>query len=150
MLQRIGRYEILERIAAGGQGTVYRARDTTLDRVVAIKIINRPVADDPQYLEALQREARLAAGLDHPNITTVYDFRVEDGIAYIVMEYVPDVLDRHIRGGRRIPWQRATEIAIQIARALQHAHDNGVVHRDIKPQNILLREEALLPYQTSA
>ena len=150
MLQRIGRYEILERIAAGGQGTVYRARDTTLDRVVAIKIINRPVADDPQYLEALQREARLAAGLDHPNITTVYDFQVEDGIAYIVMEYVPDVLDRHIRGGRRIPWQRATEIAIQIARALQHAHDNGVVHRDIKPQNILLREEALLPYQTSA
>ncbi|MDP6495285.1 MAG: hypothetical protein QGI09_07690, partial [Dehalococcoidia bacterium] len=68
MLQRLGRYELLERIAAGGQGTVYRARDTTLDRVVAVKVINQPVTDDPQYLEALQREARLAAGLDHPNI----------------------------------------------------------------------------------
>ncbi len=139
--ERTGRYELLERIAAGGQGTVYRARDTTLDRIVAVKVINQPVTDDPQYLEALQREARLAAGLDHPNITTVHDFQVEDGTPYIVMEYVPDALDRHIQGGRRIPWQRATEIAIQIARALQHAHDKGVVHRDIKPQNILLRED---------
>ena len=76
MLQRIGRYEILERIAAGGQGTIYRARDTTLDRIVAVKVINQPVADDPQYQEALQREARIAAGLDYPNITTVYDFQV--------------------------------------------------------------------------
>ena len=130
MLQRIGRYEILERIAAGGQGTVYRARDTDLDRVVAVKVINQPVADDPQYLEALQREARLAGGLDHPNITTVHDFQVEGDTAYIVMEYVPDALDRHLQGGSRIPWQRAAEIAVQIARALQHAHDNGVVHRD--------------------
>ena len=141
MLQRIGRYEILERIATGGQGTVYRARDTVLDRIVAVKVINQSIADDPAYLEALQREARLAAGLDHPFITTVYDFQVEDGTPYIVMEYVPDALDRHMQDGRRLPWQRATEIAVQIARALQHAHDNGVVHRDIKPQNILLRED---------
>ena len=141
MLQRIGRYEILERIAAGGQGTVYRARDTVLDRVVAVKIINQPVTDDPEYLEALQREARLAARLDHPNVTTVYDFQVEDGTAYIVMEYVPEALDRHIRQGQPLPYQRAVEIAIQVARGLQHAHDNGVVHRDIKPQNILLTED---------
>ena len=111
MLQRIGRYEILERIAAGGQGTVYRARDTVLDRVIAVKVINQPVADDPEYLEALQREARLAAGLDHPNITTVYDFRVEDGTAYIVMDYVPDSLDKHIRAGQPLPYQRAVQIA---------------------------------------
>ena len=76
MLQRIGRYEVLERIASGGQGTVYRARDTVLDRVVAVKVINQSIADDHAYLEALQREARLAAGLDHPFITTVYDFNV--------------------------------------------------------------------------
>jgi len=139
MLQRIGRYEILERIASGGQGTVYRARDTVLDRVVAVKVINQSISDDPAYLEALQTEARLAAGLDHPFITTVYDFQVEDGTPYIVMEYIPDALDRHLQDGRRLPWQRAAEIAIQIARALQHAHDNGVVHRDIKPQNILFR-----------
>ena len=137
MLQRIGRYEILDRVASGGQGTVYRARDTVLDRIVAVKVINQSIADDPAYLEALQREARLAAGLDHPFITTVYDFQVEDGTPYIVMEYVPDALDRHMQDGRRLPWQRATEIAVQIARALQHAHDTGVVHRDSKPQNIL-------------
>ena len=92
MLQRIGRYEILDRIAAGGQSTVYRARDTVLDRVVAVKVINQPVTDDPQYLEALQRETRLASSLDHPNITTVYDFQVEGDTAYIVMEYIPDSL----------------------------------------------------------
>ena len=141
MLQRIGRYEILERIGRGGQGTVYRARDTTLDRVVAVKVIDQPVTDDPGYQEALQREARLAAGLTHPNIVTVHDFQVEDGNAYIVMEYAPDALDRHLQGGTRLPWQRAVEIAIQVAQGLQHAHDNGVVHRDIKPPNILLTED---------
>ena len=90
MLERIGRYEILDRVASGGQGTVYRARDTVLDRVVALKVINQLVADDLAYVEALQREARLAARLSHPNITTVYDFQIEDGIPYIVMEFVPD------------------------------------------------------------
>ena len=108
---------------------------------MAVKIINQPVADDPQYLEALQREARLAAGLDHPNVTTVYDFQVEDGTAYIVIEYVPDALDRHTWGSRSIPWQRAAEIALQVTRALQHAHGKGAVHQDIKPQNVLLRED---------
>ena len=103
MLQRIGRYEILARIAAGGQGTVSRARDTVLDRVVAVKVINQSIEDDPAYLEALQREARLAAGLDHPHITTVYDFQVEDGTPYIVMEYVPDALDRHLQNGSSPP-----------------------------------------------
>jgi len=140
MIEQIGRYEILDRVAAGGQGTVYRARDTVLDRIVAVKVINQPVADDPVYLEALQREARLAARLDHPNITRVHDFQVEDGIPYIVMEFVPDALDRQLRGNERLPWRRAVEVALQVSRALQHAHDQGVVHRDIKPQNILLRE----------
>jgi serine/threonine protein kinase len=144
MLQRIGRYENLEWIATGGQGTVYRAWDPALDRVVAVKVINQSIKEDPDYLEALRREARLAAGLDHPFIITVYDFQVEDGIPYIVMEYVPDALDRHLQDGRRLPWERATEIVVQIARALQHAHNNGVVHRDIKPQNILLREDGVV------
>ena len=140
MLERIGRYEILERVASGGQGTVYRARDTVLDRVVAVKVINQNTEDDPAYLEALQREARLAARLDHPNITRVHDFQVEDGVPYIVMEFIPDALDRQLRGNERLPWRRAVEIGLQTSRALQHAHDQGVVHRDIKPQNILLRE----------
>ena len=98
------------------------------------------MANDPAYLQALKQEARLAGRLDHPNITTVYDFQVEDGAAFIVIEYVPDALDKHISQGRRLPWRRAVEIALQVARDLDQAHQNGVVHRDIKPQNILLRE----------
>ena len=141
MLQRIGRYEILERIGRGGQGTVYRARDTTLDRVVAVKVIDQPVTDDPAYLEALRREARLAAGLTHPNIVTVHDFQIEDDIAYIVMEFLPDSLDKNIRPGQPIPYQRAVEIAIQVSRGLAYAHTQGVVHRDIKPGNILLTSD---------
>jgi serine/threonine-protein kinase len=81
MLQRIGKYEILERVGRGGQGTVYRARDTGLDRIVAIKVLDQSVADDPGYLDALRREAQLAASLDHPNIVTVYALEVEGDIA---------------------------------------------------------------------
>ena len=141
MQQRLGRYELVERIASGGQGTVWHARDPNLDRIVAIKVLNQPVADDPRYLESLQREARLAAWLIHPNITAVHDFQVEGDIAYIVMEYVPDTLSNHMQNGQPLPYQRAVEIAIQICRALSHAHSREVIHRDIKLQNILLTED---------
>ena len=104
MLQRIGRYEVLERVGGGAFGTVYRARDTVLERVVAVKVLDQPVTDDPQYLEALQREARLAASLDHPNITTVHDFQVEGDNAYIVMEYAPDALTVSLRISH--PWSK--------------------------------------------
>ena len=86
MIERIGKYEILERIANGGQGTVYRALDPHLNRVVAIKLMSQPVTDDPDYLEALQREARLGASLNHINITTHYEFQVENGYGFIAME----------------------------------------------------------------
>jgi len=88
MLQRIGRYEILERIAAGGQGTVYRARDTVLDRVVAVKVIDQPVTDDPQYLEALQREARLS----NPNIATIFSLSDCSFIAFNYLESFAAIL----------------------------------------------------------
>ena len=102
MLQRIGRYEILKRIAAGSQGTVYRFRDTVLNRIVAVKVINQPITDDHACLPGGPPErGRLAAGLDHPNITTVYDFQVEGDTACIVMEYMPDALDRQLQGGSR-------------------------------------------------
>ena len=109
-----------------------------LDCVVAVKIINQPVTDHPQYLEALQREARLASSLDHPNITTVYDFQVEDGTAYILIEFLSNAIDKHIRPEQPIPYRRASEIAIEVPRDLAHAHTRGVIHRDIKPGNILL------------
>ena len=141
MLERIGRYEILERIAVGGQGTIYRARDTVLDRIVAVKLINRPIEADQPYLEALQREAKLAARLEHSNITSVYDFQVKDGQPFIVMEYVPDSLDKYMSGGKKVPHRQAVEIAIQVCRALSYAHKAGVIHRDIKPQNILLTQD---------
>ena len=141
MLQRIGKYEILDRVASGGQGTIYRSRDTVLDGIVALKVINQPVTQDPQYLEALQREVRLAASLDHPNIARVHDVQVEDDTAYIVMEYVADSLDKRFSGGQPMPYRRAVEIAIQVCRALSHAHENEIVHLDIKPQNILLTED---------
>ena len=111
MLQRIGRYEIFERIGRRVQGTVYRARNTTPDRVVTVKVIDQPVAAGPEYLEALQRESRLASSLDHPNITRVHDFHVEGDTVYIVMDYVPDSLDKHVRAGQPLSYQRAVQIA---------------------------------------
>ncbi len=120
------------------RGTVYRARDTVLDRVVAVKVINPPVTDDPEFLESLQREPRLAARLTHSNVVTVHDFQVEYGTAYIVMEFLPNSLDKHIRPEQLIPYRRASEIAIEVSRSFAHAHTQGVIHRDIKPGNILL------------
>ena len=108
---------------------------------MAIKVINQSVNDDPEYLETLRREVRLAGDLDHPNVTIVYDLQVEDDTAYVVMEYVPDSLDKYLRTGLALPHQRAVDIAIQICGALSHAHENGMVHGDVKPQNILLTED---------
>ncbi|SVD26429.1 uncharacterized protein METZ01_LOCUS379283, partial [marine metagenome] len=103
----IGRYEVLGELGRGGQGTVYHARDPLLEREVAIKVLDYQADHDAGYLQALQREARLAAALDHPYVTTVHDFLVEGDTPYIVMEYLPDSLDRHLRGGSRVDWGRA-------------------------------------------
>ena len=95
MLQRIGKYEILDQIGRGGQGTVYRVRDTDLDRIVAIKVIDQSVVDDPGYLDALRREAQLAASLDHPNIVSVYAFEVEKGKKQVDKVRVPVLFGRN-------------------------------------------------------
>ncbi len=122
MLERLGKYEILETIAAGGQGTVYRARDSGSGDVVA-----------------LRQEANLASRLDHPNIVKVFDFQVEGGTAYVAMEYVPGVLRGEMQPGTPISPGKAVELAIQVCGAMSHSHQHGVVHRDIKPQNILVK-----------
>ena len=132
------RYTDWKRIGAGGQGTVYSAWDNHLNRTVALKVINEQDSNDPVYIRALQEEARLAATLDHENVTKVYDFQIKDGVASLVMEFVPHSLDNLLKKERILSWSKALQIALQVCRGLEHAHRRGVVHRDIKPANILL------------
>ena len=117
MLEHLGKYEILETVAAGGQGTVYRARDSESGDVVALKVMHPGHTGEVQYLEALRQEANLASRLDHPNIVKVFDFQVEGGTAYVAMEYVPGVLRSEMQPGTPLSPGRAVELAIQVSSA---------------------------------
>ena len=137
-----GRYAIVERIASGGMGEVFRARDTVLAREVAIKVLHRSLAGDQAFVDRFRTEARAAAGLSHPNIVAVFDWGSVDGIYYMVMEFVRGQSLRALlnRDGRLEPAQ-TTEVVRQTLLALDHAHRQGIVHRDIKPENILVTTE---------
>jgi serine/threonine protein kinase len=140
--QKIGRYEIIEEKGRGAMGAVYMARDPAMDRVVALKTIHSIALTGPQaeeFRERFYREARSAGGLAHPGIVTVFDVGEQDGVPYLVMEYIEGrTLDNATKNGERFTFERVCEIGQQIAEALGYAHKNGVVHRDIKPSNILL------------
>src|ERR671937_210629 len=137
-----GRYRLEARIGAGGMSTVYRALDEVLQRQVAIKLMNREVATDSDQLERFRREARAVAQLSHPHIVGVIDAGEDEGRPYIVFEYVEgETLKERIRRMGRLPIDEAIAYAIEIARALGAAHARGIVHRDIKPQNVLVDEE---------
>jgi len=137
-----GRYRLEARIGAGGMSTVYRALDVTLERQVAIKLMNREVATDSDQLERFRREARAVAQLSHPHIVGVIDAGEDDGRPYIVLEYVEgETLKDRIRRLGRLPIAEAVAYAIEIARALGAAHARHIVHRDVKPQNVLIDEE---------
>ena len=137
-----GRYELLRRIARGGMADVYLARDASLDRQVAVKVLFPEFANDPSFVERFRREAKAAANLNHPNIVGIYDWGQEQGTYYIVMEYVvgrsmADVL----RSTGRLSPDRAAEIASDVADALSTAHNAGLVHRDIKLGNIIVSDD---------
>jgi serine/threonine protein kinase len=135
---RLGPYEILDRIGAGGMGEVYKARDTRLNRVVALKILPAGVADDADLGRRFQREAQTVAALNHPNICVVHDVGHDSGVSYFVMEYLEgETLAARLARGA-LPIQQALQHAIAIADALDRAHRAGIVHRDVKPSNIVL------------
>ena len=130
---RLGPYEVTALIGAGGMGEVYRATDTRLDHTVAIKVLPEHLAAEPQRQERFEREAKAVSSLNHPHICTLHDVGERDGIHYLVMEYVEgDTLQQRLEKGR-LPLDQALEYAIQIADALDKAHRQGVVHRDLKP-----------------
>jgi serine/threonine protein kinase len=141
---RLGPYTVADLIGAGGMGEVYRATDTRLKRDVALKTLPTSVADDIARLDRLQREAELLASLNHPNIAHVYGIEREAGTTALVMELVdgPTLADR-LAGGA-LPQNEALEIAMQIAAALEAAHEHGIVHRDLKPANINLAADGTI------
>jgi len=136
---RLGPYEIVAALGAGGMGEVHRARDSKLNRDVAIKVLLPSIANDSDRLARFSREAQLLAALNHPNIAAIYGLEDEGGVRALVMEFVdgPTLADRIRRGP--IPFDEAMPIARQIADALEAAHEQGIVHRDLKPANIKVR-----------
>src|SRR5262249_32163626 len=131
-------FQILQLLGQGGMGAVYQARQTKLDRLVAVKILPPEVARDPAFAERFTREAQALARLNHPNIVTVYDFGDVDGLYYFTMEYVDGHNLRDLLQAGALPADQTLAIVPQLCDALQYAHDEGLVHRDIKPENILL------------
>jgi len=135
---KLGPYEIQSPLGAGGMGEVYRARDTRLDRTVAVKILPAHLSDSPEARQRFEREARAISSLNHPNICVLHDVGVEDGTSYLVMEYIQgESLDARLQKGP-LPLKQAMECGIQICEALEKAHRAGIVHRDLKPGNIML------------
>lgn len=140
-----GRYEIHELIGTGGMAVVYRAYDTIDDRVVAIKILKDEFADNSEFIRRFKNESKAIAVLSHPNIVKVYDVSFGDRIQYIVMEYIDGItLKDYLSHQKDIKWQEAVHFTSQILSALNHAHSKGVIHRDIKPQNIILLQDGTI------
>ena len=136
------RYELEELVGTGGMSSVFRARDRLLERPVALKILHPHYVADPDYVERFRREARAVAQLAHPNIVTVIDRGEQDGRQFIVFEYIDgENLKQVVNREGALPVRDAVELTIQVARALGYAHERGIVHRDVKPQNVILNED---------
>src|SRR5450432_2989246 len=138
---RLGPYEILAQIGAGGMGEVYRARDARLSRDVAIKVLPASFSADADRLRRFEQEARAAGILNHPNITAVLDIGEHEGAPYVVQELLEGETLRTRLSGGALPVRKAVEQAIQIAHGLAAAHEKGIVHRDLKPENIFVTKD---------
>src|SRR5437762_2000425 len=141
---RLGAYEVLSPLGAGGMGEVYRARDKKLDRDVAIKVLPQSVAVDPDTLARFEREAKAVAALSHPNILSIFDFGVEGSTSYAVMELLEGETLRGKLDAGPIPQKQAVDYALQVAKGLSAAHEKGIVHRDLKPENLFVTRDGHL------
>jgi len=138
---RLGPYEIVSPLGAGGMGEVYRAKDSRLARDVAIKVLPPSVASDPDTLARFEREAKAVAALSHPNILSIFDFGTQDGVSYAVMELLEGETLRGKLDAGPIAQKQAVEYALQVARGLSAAHEKGIVHRDLKPENVFVTKD---------
>jgi serine/threonine protein kinase len=135
---RFGPYEIISPLGAGGMGEVYRAKDTRLDRTVAIKVLPTHLSSDPELKQRMEREAKAISALQHSNICTLYDIGTQDGTDFLVMEYLEgQTLAERLKKGP-LPLDQVLKIGTEVALALEKAHQRGIIHRDLKPANIML------------
>ena len=141
---RLGPYEVLAAIGAGGMGEVYKAKDTRLDRFVAVKVLPEDLAKNPDALARFEREAKSVAALNHPNILAIFDVGRQGDAAYLVMELLEGETLRQRLGGGGIPWRKAIDLAIQMAHGLATAHGKGLIHRDLKPENLWITSDGHL------
>ena len=138
---KLGRYEVLAPLGAGGMGEVYRARDTRLGREVAVKVLPASFVADPERLRRFEQEARATGQLNHPNILALYDVGTHDGAPFIVTELLEgETLAERLRGGG-LTARTAVDLGVQIAQGLAAAHEKGIVHRDLKPENLFVTSD---------
>src|SRR6266496_4799624 len=138
---RLGPYEIIAPVGAGGMGEVYRARDTRLGRDVAVKVLPSSYADNKDRLQRFEQEACAAGALNHPNILSIYDVGTHDGSPYVVSELLEGQTLRQRMSGTTVPQRKAIDYALQIAHGLAAAHEKGIVHRDLKPENLFITND---------
>ena len=133
------RYEVVGKVGTGGMADVYKAKDHKLNRFVAMKVLKQEFREDTNFIKKFKTEAQSAAGLTHPNVVNVFDVGEDQGVHYIVMELVEGItLKEYISKKGKLSVKEATSIAIQVSMGLEAAHNHGVVHRDVKPQNIII------------